>query len=92
MRSRGRVPLPPAGELSARYLAALPFDAHRRPGRGRSRPIDADVVRDRPMRRLLQGDVGSGKTAVAAHALVRAVESGGQGALMAPTETLATQH
>jgi ATP-dependent DNA helicase RecG len=44
------------------------------------------------MRRLLQGDVGSGKTAVAAHALVRAVESGGQGALMAPTETLATQH
>ena len=44
------------------------------------------------MRRLLQGDVGSGKTAVAAYALVRAVEAGGQGALMAPTETLATQH
>ena len=44
------------------------------------------------MRRLLQGDVGSGKTAVAAYALVRGVEAGGQGALMAPTETLATQH
>ena len=44
------------------------------------------------MRRLLLGDVGSGKTVVAAHALVRAVEAGGQGALMAPTETLAQQH
>ena len=54
--------------------------------------IDRDVARSIPMQRLLQGDVGSGKTAVAVHALLRAVEHGGQGALMAPTETLATQH
>jgi ATP-dependent DNA helicase RecG len=84
-------PLPPPGELTARYLDALPFELTGAQARAVA-AIDADVARDRPMRRLLQGDVGSGKTAVAAHALVRAVESGGQGALMAPTETLATQH
>ena len=44
------------------------------------------------MQRLLQGDVGSGKTAVALYTLLRAVEGGRQGALMAPTETLAEQH
>ena len=44
------------------------------------------------MQRLLQGDVGSGKTVVALYALLRAVEVGRQGALMAPTETLAEQH
>ena len=44
------------------------------------------------MQRLLQGDVGSGKTVVALYALLRAVEDGRQGALMAPTETLAEQH
>ena len=44
------------------------------------------------MQRLLQGDVGSGKTVVALYALLRAVEGGHQGALMAPTETLAEQH
>jgi ATP-dependent DNA helicase RecG len=52
----------------------------------------ADVASDEPMRRLLQGDVGSGKTAVAAVALAAAVRSGHQGALMAPTEILARQH
>jgi ATP-dependent DNA helicase RecG len=85
------LPLPPPGELCDRYRAALPFQLTAAQDRA-IEAIDADVARDRPMRRLLQGDVGSGKTAVAAHALVRAVESGGQGALMAPTETLATQH
>jgi ATP-dependent DNA helicase RecG len=85
------LPLPPPGELTAQYRAALPFALTGAQDRA-VEAIDADVARDRPMRRLLQGDVGSGKTAVAAHALVRAVESGGQGALMAPTETLATQH
>ncbi|MGZ6272174.1 MAG: ATP-dependent DNA helicase RecG [Candidatus Limnocylindrales bacterium] len=85
------LPLPAPGELSARYRAALPFQLTGAQARAIA-AIDADVARDRPMRRLLQGDVGSGKTAVAAHALVRAVESDGQGALMAPTETLATQH
>jgi ATP-dependent DNA helicase RecG len=84
-------PLPPPGELTTRYREALPFTLTGAQERAVA-AIDGDVARDRPMRRLLQGDVGSGKTAVAAHALVRAVESGGQGALMAPTETLATQH
>ncbi|HEX3328548.1 MAG TPA: ATP-dependent DNA helicase RecG [Gaiellales bacterium] len=84
-------PLPPPGELAARYRAALPFALTGAQERAVA-DIDVDVTRGVPMRRLLQGDVGSGKTAVAAHALVRAVESGGQGALMAPTETLATQH
>src|SRR5215204_1828489 len=51
-----------------------------------------DMRLKKPMRRLLQGDVGSGKTVVAVGALLTAVESGGQGALMAPTEVLAEQH
>ncbi|WP_419854107.1 ATP-dependent DNA helicase RecG [Candidatus Poriferisodalis sp.] len=54
--------------------------------------IDADVSTQRPMHRLLQGDVGSGKTLVALHALLVAVQNGHQGALMAPTEVLAEQH
>ncbi len=54
--------------------------------------ITQDLASERPMRRLLQGDVGSGKTAVAAVALASAVRAGWQGALMAPTEILARQH
>jgi ATP-dependent DNA helicase RecG len=54
--------------------------------------IVADLASERPMRRLLQGDVGSGKTAVAAVALAAAVRAGWQAALMAPTEILARQH
>ena len=54
--------------------------------------IDADLARPRPMQRLLMGEVGSGKTVVAVHAMLRAVEHGRQAALMAPTETLAEQH
>jgi ATP-dependent DNA helicase RecG len=54
--------------------------------------IDADLARSRPMQRLLMGEVGSGKTVVALHAMLRAVEHGGQAVLMAPTETLAEQH
>ncbi|HWH95464.1 MAG TPA: ATP-dependent DNA helicase RecG [Baekduia sp.] len=54
--------------------------------------VDADLARARPMQRLLMGEVGSGKTVVALHAMLRAVEHGGQAALMAPTETLAEQH
>ncbi len=54
--------------------------------------IEADLRRDLPMLRLLQGDVGSGKTLVAVYCLLRAVEDGGQAALMAPTEVLAEQH
>src|SRR5262249_42972741 len=56
------------------------------------RDIDRDLALEVPMQRLLQGDVGSGKTVVALYALLRAVEAGRQGALMAPTETLAEQH
>jgi ATP-dependent DNA helicase RecG len=54
--------------------------------------VDADLAGERPMARLLMGEVGSGKTVVALHAMLRAVEHGMQAALMAPTETLAEQH
>ena len=54
--------------------------------------IRSDIARDVPMLRLLQGDVGSGKTAVAAYALAAAARSGGQAALLAPTDLLARQH
>jgi ATP-dependent DNA helicase RecG len=54
--------------------------------------IDGDLRTERPMQRLLMGEVGSGKTVVALHAMLRAVEHGMQAAMMAPTETLAEQH
>ncbi|UTI63111.1 ATP-dependent DNA helicase RecG [Paraconexibacter antarcticus] len=54
--------------------------------------VDRDLARDRPMQRLLMGEVGSGKTVVALHAMLRAVDAGRQATLMAPTETLAEQH
>jgi ATP-dependent DNA helicase RecG len=54
--------------------------------------IDADLASERPMQRLLMGEVGSGKTVVALHAMLRAVEHGMQATMMAPTETLAEQH
>jgi ATP-dependent DNA helicase RecG len=59
---------------------------------GAIREIDEDLIGSRPMQRLLQGDVGSGKTVVALYALLRAVERGHRAALMTPTETLAEQH
>jgi ATP-dependent DNA helicase RecG len=80
-----------AGELVARYRAVLPFELTEHQERAIAE-IDADLMRTAPMQRLLQGDVGSGKTVVALYALLRAVEAGRQGALMAPTETLAEQH
>ena len=83
--------LEPPGELSARYRDVLPF-AFTKHQEAAIAEIDADLIRTVPMQRLLQGDVGSGKTVVALSALLRAVESGRQGALMAPTETLAEQH
>ena len=86
---------PPLGgprELTARWLAeGLPF-APTGDQRRAMDEIDADLARPRPMQRLLMGEVGSGKTVVALFALLRAVEHGWQGALMAPTETLAEQH
>jgi ATP-dependent DNA helicase RecG len=79
------------GELVDRYRAALPFRLTKHQERAIAE-LDADLGRSVPMQRLLQGDVGSGKTVVALYALLRAVENGRQGALMAPTETLAEQH
>src|SRR5438552_5328985 len=79
------------GDLIRRYREALPFALT--PYQEEAiREIDDDLARTTPMQRLLQGDVGSGKTVVALYALLRAVENGRQGALMAPTETLAEQH
>jgi ATP-dependent DNA helicase RecG len=83
--------LPADGELIARYYAALPFELTE-DQRAAIGEIGRDLASERPMQRLLQGDVGSGKTVVALYALLRAVEAGRQGALMAPTETLAEQH
>jgi ATP-dependent DNA helicase RecG len=79
------------GELVRRFHAALsfPLTAAQRRVIGE---IDADLAAPHPMHRLLQGDVGSGKTVVAVTALLAAVQGGHQGALMAPTEVLAEQH
>jgi ATP-dependent DNA helicase RecG len=79
------------GELVGRYRGVLPFELTSEQERVIAE-IDADLAGSVPMQRLLQGDVGSGKTVVALYALLRAVEAEQQGALMAPTETLAEQH
>ncbi len=84
-------PLGAPGELVSRYREVLPFALTEYQESAISE-IDGDLARSVPMQRLLQGDVGSGKTVVALYALLRAVEAGHQGALMAPTETLAEQH
>jgi ATP-dependent DNA helicase RecG len=83
--------LPPPGELVHALRETVPF----RLTSGQEQAIselDADLERAVPMERLLQGDVASGKTVVALYGLLRAVEAGFRGALMAPTETLAEQH
>jgi ATP-dependent DNA helicase RecG len=79
------------GELILRYRDLLPFTLTPEQ-EAALREIGEDLAQPKPMQRLLQGDVGSGKTVVALYALLRAVEAGHQGALMAPTETLAEQH
>jgi len=79
------------GSLKAGLLAALPF----RPTRAQERvlaEVESDLKLPKPMLRLIQGDVGCGKTLVAALAATHAIESGRQVALMAPTELLADQH
>jgi len=78
-------------DLSARWLASLPFTLTNAQQRV-MREIDADLSHGPPMNRLLQGDVGAGKTFVAVYAMLRAVEAGEQAALMAPTQILAEQH
>jgi ATP-dependent DNA helicase RecG len=85
------VPLEPPGDLSAAWLRSLPFEPTADQRRAMAE-IGADLAERRPMQRLLMGEVGSGKTVVALYAMLRAVESGFQAALMAPTETLAEQH
>src|SRR5688572_2872514 len=79
------------GGLHDRLLAALPFKLTSAQQRV-EREIGADLAVAKPMHRLLQGDVGSGKTVVAALAAAQTIESGWQCALMAPTEILAEQH
>ena len=77
--------------LLGRFLALLPFPLTGAQNRVLAE-IRQDLAQPQPMARLLQGDVGSGKTVVALAALLTAIESGCQGALMAPTEVLADQH
>lgn len=91
VRSRNSPVLQGSGELQRQLLQQLPYAltaAQRRVGD----EISADLNSAQPMLRLVQGDVGSGKTVVAALAALTAVESGRQAALMAPTELLAEQH
>ncbi len=91
LRKVAGVPVKATGVLSRPVLAALPFSLT-----GSQQAAIGDVLKDMAgtdrMLRLLQGDVGSGKTAVALMTMLAAVESGGQAVLMAPTEILARQH
>lgn len=79
------------GDLVPAFRARLPFPFTGAQERAAT-DIQRDLARSTPMHRLLQGDVGSGKTVVAVLALLTAVQGGYQGALMAPTEVLAEQH
>ena len=91
LREHGAMPVRPPGKLSAALRKRLPFALTG----AQQRVLDEvarDMARPEPMLRLVQGDVGSGKTVVAALAAANAVEAGRQVALMAPTELLAEQH
>ncbi len=92
MRSLPAVPRPvTAGGLRARFDAALPFTLTN----GQlevAAEIEHDLALTSPMHRLLQGEVGSGKTVVALRAMLQVIDNGGQAALLAPTEVLAAQH
>lgn len=81
----------PNGELAERFLDGLPYELTRAQRRVLAE-IEGDLRASHPMHRLLQGEVGSGKTVVAVATLLRGTEGGWQGALMAPTEVLAEQH
>jgi len=84
-------PIAASDQVDARIRARFPFRFTEAQDRA-IEAIRADLARDRPMTRLLQGDVGCGKTAVALWAALAAVAAGYQAAIMAPTEILATQH
>lgn len=89
-RAKGRATVG-TGRLQARVLEALPYALTGAQTRAIAE-IAADMAASQRMNRLLQGDVGAGKTLVAFKALLIAVEAGGQGVMMAPTEILARQH
>ena len=84
-----RVPRP--GGLLSAFDARLPFELTKGQ-REIGALLQSELARNRPMHRLLQGEVGSGKTVVALRAMLAAVDAGGQAALLAPTEVLASQH
>jgi ATP-dependent DNA helicase RecG len=90
-RARIALPLPPNGPLLKRFLGKLPFRLTRAQRRAMAEILH-DLGEPHPMQRLLQGDVGSGKTIVAAIACLAALDAGCQAAVMAPTEILAEQH
>jgi len=89
-RAKGRATMG-TGALQAKVLEALPYELTGAQTRAISE-IAGDMAQETRMNRLLQGDVGAGKTLVALKALLIAVEAGGQGVMMAPTEILARQH
>ncbi len=89
--SRGKPSPPVAAGLADRFLAALPFMPTKAQSKAFSE-VGEDLAAARPMHRLLQGDVGAGKTLVAAWAMLQVVDAGRQAALMVPTEVLAEQH
>ena len=89
-RQRAGIAHRPDGELAARFLAQLPFELTA-DQKDALRQVAEDMESGRPMRRLIQGEVGSGKTIVAEYGAVKAAASGGQVALMVPTEVLALQ-
>lgn len=91
VRGEAGRPLTAGPDVFAPFLAELPFGLTAAQQRALG-DIASDLAAEVPMSRLLQGDVGSGKTAVAAAALWAAVANGAQGAIMAPTEILAEQH
>ncbi|MEC9198452.1 MAG: ATP-dependent DNA helicase RecG [Pseudomonadota bacterium] len=90
-RAKPGIPSRGTGRLQSKVLKALPYKPTGAQMRAISE-IGADLERPQRMNRLLQGDVGAGKTLVALMALLIAVEAGGQGVMMAPTEILARQH
>jgi ATP-dependent DNA helicase RecG len=90
-RSRHAEPLPSQGPLLKRFLGKLPFRLTPAQRRAMAE-ILRDLAQPHPMQRLLQGDVGSGKTIVAAIGCLAAIDAGCQAAVMAPTEILAEQH
>ena len=90
-KAQSTLPLPPQRQLGRELLSQLGFRLTRAQARVTAEVLN-DLSGERPMMRLLQGDVGSGKTVVAAFAAIRAAEHGCQTAIMAPTEILAEQH